>query len=355
MQCEATISKGSARANWTPRRAGSPGTWGIAWATGPGGVSKSLDLGTGIHAALEALYKSGADPVGAFVEWCAARRAEISPQWEDDARAMDEIEDLGTAMLTGYVDRYGDDPGFEVLATEATLTARIPIPGKDTLSRYTVTARLDGIIRDLDSGRLFSLEHKTYTRFSAAHFDLDHQFTAQVWLGQQCLGDLGLEGEEIIGVLYNGLRKAVPTRRTTAPLFVREKIFRTRAQIDAFPAQGVQPVPRPVAGVGADLPAAQPGAVRHLLVPGPVHSVPAGRGHGVHTRHHVHQPGREGGRGRGGRGPVTRARPALPVPIEPPDIAGRHLNALIYGDPGRARPCWPAPRSTARPPGRCCS
>ena len=210
--------------------------WHLGYRLGyrPRRVSKSLDLGTGIHAALEALYKSGADPVGAFVEWCAARRAEISPQWEDDARAMDEIEDLGTVMLAGYVDRYGDDPGFEVLATEATLTARIPVPGKNTLSRYTMTARLDGIIRDLDSGRLFSLEHKTYRSFSAAHFDLDHQFTAQVWLGQQCLGDLGLEGEEIIGVLYNGLRKAVPTKRTTAPLFVREKIFRTRAQIDAF-------------------------------------------------------------------------------------------------------------------------
>lgn len=34
---------------------------------------------------------------------------------------------------------------------------------------------------------------------------------------------------------------------------------------------------------------------------------------------------------------MTRARPALPVPIELPDIAGRHLNALIYGDSGAGK------------------
>lgn len=34
---------------------------------------------------------------------------------------------------------------------------------------------------------------------------------------------------------------------------------------------------------------------------------------------------------------MTRTRPALPVPIELPDIAGRHLNALIYGDSGAGK------------------
>ena len=197
-------------------------------------VNPSLDLGTGVHAALEVFYRDRADPVKAFHAWCAERRTSISSQWEDDARAMDEIEDLGASMLAAYIEHYGPTPEFEVLATEATLTARVPIPDSDRLSRYTLTARLDGIIRDPETGRLFSLEHKTYKNFSDSHFDLNHQFTAQVWLGQQCLSDLGIEGEEIVGVYYNGLRKAVQTKRTTAPLFARAKIFRTRPQIDSF-------------------------------------------------------------------------------------------------------------------------
>lgn len=198
-------------------------------------IQPALDLGTGVHAGLEEFYKAGTNPVEAFNDWCELRRIKINPEWDDDLKKMDEIQDLGAAMLTGYVEEYGDDPEYETVATEATLVKRLPIPGKPGhFSRYTLTARLDGIVREVETGLLFSMEHKTYARLDPSYFELNPQFTTQVWLGQHALGALGLEDEEIVGVLYNGLRKAQKTKRTTAPLYHREKLFRTPSQINAF-------------------------------------------------------------------------------------------------------------------------
>jgi len=194
-------------------------------------VTISLDLGTGVHAALEAHYADGADPVEAFTQWCKDRRKELRPEWIDDLNAMAEVEGLGVVMLEGYVEQWGSrDKSIEVLATEHTLTKKIPIPETEDDSDYTITARLDGIVRDSSTGKLFSLEHKTFARYNPSYFDLDHQFTTQVWLGRDLVESLGLD-EPIIGVLYNGLRKKAPGPRVKDPLFVREKIYRNDWQI----------------------------------------------------------------------------------------------------------------------------
>jgi hypothetical protein len=197
-------------------------------------LNPSLDLGIGIHAGLEAFYSDkSVAPAPVFEKWCRARRKEINPQWVDDLNEMASLEALGMAMLEGYTEHYGDDPDLEVIATEHMLTKRIPIPDSEELSRYTITARLDGIVRDENTGKVFSLEHKTFSRLSTKHFDLDHQFTAQVWLGQDLVGSLGIE-DEVIGVIFNGLRKQTPGPRVKDALFVREKIYRNQAQIDSM-------------------------------------------------------------------------------------------------------------------------
>jgi hypothetical protein len=172
--------------------------------------------------------------VESFRNWIEERTAQINPEWTDDLNAMVEIATLGEDMLRGYAEHYKDDKSFEVIATEHQISSRIPIPdGDGALSRYTLTARLDGIVRDAETGRLFSLEHKTYSKSSVGHFDLDHQFTAQVWLGGFLAESLDVDNE-VIGVIYNGLRKQASSARVTSPLFMRQKIFRTPAQIDAM-------------------------------------------------------------------------------------------------------------------------
>jgi hypothetical protein len=193
----------------------------------------SLDLGIGVHEGLELFYAKRENPVKAFKAWVQRRRAELNPKWDDDLNAMAEIEALGIVMLEGYVSHYGDDEELEVIATEHTLTRPIPHPETGEDSEFSLNARLDGIIRHVDTGKLFSLEHKTYGRLDTGHFELNHQFTAQAWLGQDLASTLGID-EPVSGVLYNGLRKQAPGPRVKGDLFYREKIFRNEEQINSM-------------------------------------------------------------------------------------------------------------------------
>lgn len=200
------------------------------------GVTPALDLGTGIHHALEAHYGRGEDPARAFDEWATKRTAEIDPSWTSDLKAMMDIRELGLAMINGYVEHYGSNPeaeGFEVLATEKTLSQALVNPLTKEQSPYLLVARLDGLVRDLETGRLFSLEHKTYSRLDTKQFPKDIQFTAQVALGQNLADEMGID-DEVVGVIYNGLRKQAPGPRVKAALYHRERIYRNQRQIDVF-------------------------------------------------------------------------------------------------------------------------
>lgn len=207
--------------------------WGYKSGYRPMRSSTALELGIGIHEALDQYYGHGEDPVRVFDEWSTNRIAQLEAVWEDDVDDLRKNRELGMAMLEGYVEHYKDIDDFDVLATEKTLRSRIPIPGTDELSDYWLVARLDGLVRDRSSGKLFSLEHKTFSRFDPSQMELDHQFTAQVWLGQQMAKELGLD-DAVAGVIYNGLRKQAPGPRVKLPLFERHILYRTQKQIEVM-------------------------------------------------------------------------------------------------------------------------
>ncbi len=193
----------------------------------------ALDLGTAIHAGLEEYYGKGLNPVEVFKDWVDKRIAEINPQWQDDIEKLQEARTLGIGMLEGYLQLYEGKERFEVLATEKTLSRKLPIPGTGKLSKCNVVVRLDGLVRDLNDGHIYSLEHKTFKTFNANHLDRDHQFTAQVWCGQALADEIGID-EKVYGVIYNGLRKQLPSPRVKSNLFERHKIYRTQRHIEVF-------------------------------------------------------------------------------------------------------------------------
>lgn len=195
--------------------------------------SIALELGSGIHHALDHYYAGKGDPVDCFKEWADGRIKKISPKWEDDRKAMEDAKELGTAMLTGYLETYDGKDDFTVIATEKTLKRKLPVPGTGTLSKCNVVVRLDGLVRDHTTGKLFSLEHKTFSRLSLGQLELDHQFTAQVWVGQVLSQEMGLD-EPVVGVIYNGLRKQAPGPRVKLKLFERHKLYRTERHIEVF-------------------------------------------------------------------------------------------------------------------------
>lgn len=185
-----------------------------------------LEFGTAVHKALEEYYKSRADPVTIFAHVWDSRQSVLEPE------EFREHRELGIAMLRGYQERYRGKDNFEVLATEATLSRALPTP-QGGVSRCVLNARLDGLVRSLEDGHLYVLEHKTFSRFTPAWLDLDHQMTAQVWLGRRLAETLGVEGK-VIGVIWNGLRKQMPSPRVKQPLFERHVVTRTEQHQQVF-------------------------------------------------------------------------------------------------------------------------
>jgi len=210
-------------------------SWYLGYRMGykPKRSSMALELGSGIHEALDHYYSGQGDPVSFFEQWADGRIEAMDPQWEDDIKNLKEAKELGSQMLQGYLERYDGKDDFDVIATEKTLSRKLPVPGTGTLSKCSVVCRLDGLVRDHATGKLFSLEHKTFSRFSPALLELDHQFTAQVWVGQNLANEMGLD-EPVVGVIYNGLRKQAPGPKVKLNLFERHKLYRTERHIEVF-------------------------------------------------------------------------------------------------------------------------
>lgn len=196
--------------------------------------SDALELGKGLHAALDHFYSGGTNVVGFFHKWVDKRIKEIGSQWDDEVEAMEKARDLGAGMLEGYVEKYFHKDKFDVIATEKTLARRLPIPDKEgKFARCDVVVRLDGLVRCHETAKLFSLEHKSFSRFSLGDLETDQQFTAQVWVGQELAIQCGLD-EPVVGVIYNGLRKQLPGPKVKLALFERHKVYRNEAQIATF-------------------------------------------------------------------------------------------------------------------------
>lgn len=178
-----------------------------------------LRFGSMVHDALEVWYKPGIErgthPTETFKRLYAEslKTNPKSGSWSEEGD-WDEIGELGEAMLDHYVEYYGTDPLIEVISPEQPFQIDIhdPITGE-----YVVTAvgTIDVIIRDLKTGKIGLLEHKTYKSIKTDFLAIDEQAStywalAGPWMVQQGILE---EGEHIDFMLYNILRKAKPDPR----------------------------------------------------------------------------------------------------------------------------------------------
>ena len=195
--------------------------------------SSALEFGSAIHYALEKHYSKKGKLVEAFVSFTEKRVRELAEtDFPEAANELFDMIGLGKGMLLGYLEEYKNE-GFDVLTTERTLSRPLPAPEGQCDSDCKVVVRLDGLVRDHRTEKLFSLEHKTFERFTPSFLDLDHQLTAQVFVAQQAAKEAGFEGE-VYGVIYNGLRKQLPSSRTKNKMFERHKVYRNPRQIEIF-------------------------------------------------------------------------------------------------------------------------
>jgi hypothetical protein len=219
--------------------------------------ANSLWFGEGIHFALAAYYKQGTrrgpHPAETFSKWVGleSRRIFTKPNPDVDETEIVEAKALGVGMLEAYVEKYAGDPNFEFIVTEQPFQR--PVSMKDNslwaLAQRTLEflycGTFDGVFRDHD-GKIWLIEHKTAKQISTLHLPLDDQAGSYWLVATDVLRRLKLIGpkEQIEGIRYNFLRKALPDSREVnaegmrlnkdgsvsksqpAALFLREPVFR---------------------------------------------------------------------------------------------------------------------------------
>jgi len=187
----------------------------------------ALRFGSLVHRALAAWYvpgvKRGTHPAVAFEE-----------EYEKDQRENEEIfglrvgngdvdekwenaRELGIAMMNNYVDEYGNDDRWEVLATEMPFKVLISRDGKPW---FYYTGIIDGLWRHRSDKKIWIPDHKTTSGIGGknwSHLVLDDQAGSYWSFGVDYLRAKKLLGprQRLAGMLYNIMRKAMPDERAS--------------------------------------------------------------------------------------------------------------------------------------------
>jgi len=173
----------------------------------------ALYLGSAVHHAL-ASQVNGQDPLEAVKTWCeeeseklsAAYRSRVGADLSRAERArLAESRDKAIAIVRNYFDYYGwkqplEDEGLEYVAAE--VSWRLKIPGTND---GFLAGTFDGLAVTENSG-VWIIEHKTYTQANTLEaLATDDQMLHYFWAASQ------LFQEPVIGVLYDGIAKKLPS------------------------------------------------------------------------------------------------------------------------------------------------
>jgi hypothetical protein len=191
--------------------------------------TSALWFGEGIHFALANYYKEGTkrgpDPAETFDKWVGLERRRIftKPNPDVDEQQIVDAKDLGVGMLEAYVEKYAADPNLDFIVTEQPFQRPIPMGGSALWARaqsileFLYCGTFDGVFRT--EGKPWLIEHKTAKQISTLHLPLDDQAGSYWMVATNVLRKLKLIGpkEELEGIRYNFLRKALPDDRPTNP------------------------------------------------------------------------------------------------------------------------------------------
>lgn len=220
--------------------------WWWAWREGlreRGAASEAdaLWFGTGVHLALASWYcgpgaKRGPHPAETWQAYArdAMRTIKLELALESPGSFGEETEaiwvsaeELGLAMMNGYVELYGRDEHKLIISPEQTFDLPVPWPTDQSvfevkpnpdgsmpwLIRYVGT--FDDVWRHADTGWLMLDEHKTAKSISLDHLPLDPQAGSYWAVATRTLRSKGLIGprEHLKGIEYNFMRKGKPDTR----------------------------------------------------------------------------------------------------------------------------------------------
>lgn len=220
----------------------------------------ALKFGTWVHKALELRYppgvKRGPHPADSFQTIYEDAVDEIEREWGMNIRNADGdwegMLELGVDMLEGFVEEYGDDEEWEIIAPEMTFQVPVKHPERDQILFWYV-GTMDDVRRNRSTGAIRINDYKTTSndpvKDGQGKTVLDEQATAYWTWGVEWLIDTGVllprELQNLDGMLYTFLRKAKKDPRITndqgqclnqdgsiskkqpLPRFHRELVYRT--------------------------------------------------------------------------------------------------------------------------------
>ena len=189
-----------------------------------------LWFGSAVHESLDGWYqkgtKRGEHPAESFKKHLNGDLS-IPVSSEDEEIEYANARDLGVDMLTRYVEEYGEDPTWDVIATERKFQVSISSPGFKVFGRNILARKkwlrlvgtTDGVYRDMETGRIWLMEHKTAKAISTRHLNLDDQAGTYWAILNSLLRKEGIlkRGENLAGIKYNFLRKAMGDTRPRNP------------------------------------------------------------------------------------------------------------------------------------------
>lgn len=206
----------------------------------------ALRFGTLVHAAMEKRYppglKRGPHPARTFERLYEKElETQMGFGFRDEDGEWADAAEVGVSMLEAFVDEYGKDERYRVIASERTFRVSM---GRG----FVYVGTCDGVWVDRQTGRTLIKEWKTTKDFWTKHLALDEQAGSYwafmpIWLRKE--GILPANAN-IDGILYTFLRKAKPdsrmknelgqalnqdgtvSKRQPLPLFERHVIFRDK-------------------------------------------------------------------------------------------------------------------------------
>ncbi len=196
------------------------GAWARAFVDGikPTTSAPALRFGSLVHAAMEARYppgvKRGPHPAKTFEKLYAEELKEQEGfGFRDEDGEWHNALEMGVAMMNGYVNKYGKDEEWKVIASEQAFQVKMC----DEAGRYRVTyvGIFDGIWKNRASGQLILKDYKTAKSISTAHLALDEQAGSYWAFAPEWLKEQGVLAEDAVlaGLLYTFMRKGLPDAR----------------------------------------------------------------------------------------------------------------------------------------------
>lgn len=156
----------------------------------PSETANPLFFGSAVHSALEQWFKTG------------SRDAAQTAIMEQGFPVEDYLK--ASELFDAYANHWHDEP-FDVVAIEHEFSLPLINPSTGRRSRlFELRGKVDGVVRDKSSGRLFILEHKTTSAISAEYVDrimLDQQIAIYAEAISRCLK------EAVCGAIYDILEK----------------------------------------------------------------------------------------------------------------------------------------------------